>query len=127
MIPPGIWVSKCENGRWDEPMWLNIGREWYLELRTQLRSAWLARYGRTLPLGVSPKAWVLVELKERGVRMRGEEAIHLPYVLYLKVRLAEGGDSRKPEGPWKVLESIVPRPSSKRAGFFNKLFRRKGP
>lgn len=127
MIPPGIWVSfKYENGRWDEPKWLNIGREWYLDLRQQLRTAWLKRYGPTVPLGATPKAWVLTELDKRGVRLRGEDVIHLPYALYLKVRLAAGGDSKGPKAPWKVLESIVPKPGANKGGFLNRLFGRKG-
>jgi len=94
----GVWVRfKYENGRWDEERWLSIGREWLLDLRKQLKEAWLKQYGNKVPLGATPRAWVLAQLDKMGVRVHGEDAIHLPSALYLRISIAKEGDSRGPK------------------------------
>lgn len=109
-MTPGIWVRfKYESGRWDDPRWLNIGRSWFFDLRAQLKEAWRKRYGMTVPLGATPKAWVLSELDKIGVRLIGEEAIHLPYALYLTISVAARGDFNSgPQGGWEIFRNILP-------------------
>lgn len=112
----GIWVKfKYENGRWDDPRWIGIGRAWFSELREKLKTAWREKYGAKVPLGATPKAWVLSELDRMGVRLRGEDVIHLPYALYLTVQVAAEGDWKTgPKGAWERMETILPIPGGKR-------------
>lgn len=117
----GTWVRfKYENRRWDtEPRWLGIDREWFLELRTKLWNAWRERYGEKVPLGATPKAWVLSKLDQWGVRLRGEDTIHLPYALYLSVQVAMEGDWTGPRGKWQILRNILPETKKPPTDFFS--------
>lgn len=106
----GTWVRfRYENGRWDEPRWLGIGREWFLEIRLKLWNTWRDRYSDNTPLRMTPKAWVLARLDQWGVRLRGEDTVYLPYALYLTVQVATEGDSSTgPRGKWQILRNILP-------------------
>lgn len=109
MSARGVWIRfKYENGRWDDERWLSIGRDWLLDLRRQLKEAWLEQYGNKMPLGATPRAWVLSQLDKMGVRLNGHEAIYLPSALYLKISIAKAGDSRGPGEGWDVHENILP-------------------
>jgi len=100
---------------------MNISREWYLELRKEMAVAWRKRFGNVLPAGSTPAGWIRSELDRKGVRLRGEEAETLPYALYMKVRIAGGTSKTGPEGPWKTLESILPKKKGK-PGFLSRFF-----
>lgn len=123
MPSPGIWVSMNRNGRWEAALWLNIGRTWYVELRSELRIAWHKKYGATIP-AVTPKVWVQSELAKRSITLTGGEAIHLPAALYMKVRLAEGGDRSEAQGTWKVLPGLLPEApgKEKKVNFLSRFF-----
>lgn len=109
MNPTGIWIRfKFPGPRQDhEAKWISIGRTWFLELRDQLKAAWREEFGLR-SAAASPRDWVAAQLAKMGVRLIGKEAVHLPYALYLKVWVAEGGDSKGPQGKWQVLETIAP-------------------
>jgi hypothetical protein len=105
----GVWIRfKQESGLRADERWLSITREWLLDLRTQLKEAWVAQYGNKVPLGATPRAWVLSQLEKMGVRLNGDEAIYLPSVLYLRISVAKDVDSRGPGEEWDVHESILP-------------------
>ena len=108
----GIWVKfKYEGGRWDDPRWINIDRTWFADLRASLKVAWRQRYGMKVPLGATPKAWVLSELDKMGVRLIGGDVINLPYALYLTVQVAMEGDFKTgPKGGWETMQTILPAP-----------------
>lgn len=106
----GFWVRfRLPDGRRDmEMVWLSIGRKWFEEIRESLRAPWRAKFGVSTPSPAAAQAWVRSELEKMGIRLNGSEALHLPQALYLRIHVAETGDSGGPKGKWIVLEGLAP-------------------